>query len=153
MKKALLLTVLLAFTGLNSFSQSTDQCEISTLMLAGGSNFQIMGEGSNNMVDALFLKLPNTKRKGYIWKFKDVQIPGIETPITFQVHQGLAVRENGAGYFNTFTSEKYKAERLAHKKDIEQAAIIIYVKQGRNFILKSEEEAKIVREYLLSICG
>lgn len=56
-------------------------------------------------------------------------------------------------YFNTVPSEKYKTERLSRKIETEKIAIIIYVKKGRNHVLKTEEEAKIVREYLLSIYG
>jgi len=154
MKKILLLFALTFFTSYSSFSQNTEKCTLTCLIAGGGRNFQMIGNESNTMIDSLFTNLPNTRRKGYVWKFKNIQIPGLEYPVTFQVHQGLAGKEdNRKGYFNTFTSEKYKTERLSRKKDTEKSAIIIYVKQGKNHILKTEEESKIVKEYLLSIYG
>lgn len=150
MKKSIFLTVLLSGFGLTSFSQITAQCKINTLIAGGGNNFEIVGEESNQMVDSLFSNLPNTKRKGYKWKFKNIIIPGIDAPVTFQVHQGMAgCEDNGRFYFVTFTSEDNKTERQTSKN--EEEAIIIYVKRGRNHILKTEEQTKIVREYLLSI--
>jgi hypothetical protein len=89
MKKSIFLTVLLSGFGLTSYSQMTTQCNINTLIAGGGNNFEIIGEESNLMVDSLFSNLPNTKRKGYKWKFKNIIIPGIDTPLSFQVHQGM----------------------------------------------------------------
>lgn len=154
MKKTKILFALAFLTSYNTFSQTSDECNITYLITGGGRNFQIIGEESEKMIDSLFANLPGTKRKGYVWKFKRIHIPGIDQPVTIQVHQGLSGKgENGSGYFNTFTSEKYKTERLSRKKETDKPAIIIYVKHGRNHILKTEEEAKIVKEYLLSICG
>ena len=152
MKKITILFALTFFTSYSTFSQTSDENNISYLFTGGGHNFQIIGEESGNMIDSLFAKNRNTKRKGYVWKFKRIQIPGLDYTVTFQVHQGLAGKEGDCrGYFNTFTSEKYKTERLAQKKDAEKPAIIIYVKQRRNHVLKTEEDAKVVKEYLLSM--
>lgn len=152
MKKLLLLFTLVLFTDYSSFSQTSDECNITYLIAGGGRNFQVIGNESYRMIDSLFANHPKTKMKGYVWKFKSIHVPGIDYPVTFQVHQGLSGKEgNGKGYFNTFVSEKYKKERLAQKKDVEKPAIIIYVKQGRNHVLKTDEEAKIVKEYLFSI--
>jgi hypothetical protein len=154
MKKIMILFALTFFTCSSSFSQNSIENSLSYLIAGGGRNFQIIGNESSSMIDSLFAKLPNTKRKGYVWKFKNIQIPGLDYPVTFQVHKGLAGKdENGRGYFNTFKSEKYKTERLSRKKETEKYAIIIYVKQGRNHILKTEEDAKIVKDYLLMIYG
>lgn len=150
----MLLNILTLLTTFTSFSQTSDECNITHLIAGGGRNFQIIGDDSGKMIDSLFTNLPDTKRKGYVWKFKRIYIPGIDQSLTFQVHQGIAgSEENGRGYFNTFVSEKYKNERLARKKDTEKPAIIIYVKHGRNHIIKTEEEAKIVKDYLLLIYG
>jgi hypothetical protein len=151
------LVILIAFTlstSYSTFSQTPEACKLTYLLAGGGRNFQLEGNESYMMIDSLFTNLPNTKRKGYIWKFKNVHVPGLDYPVTFQVHQGLAGKaENGRRYFNTFTSEKYRTERLSRKIESEDFAIIIYVKQGRNHVLKTEEEAKIVKNYLLSIYG
>lgn len=137
---------------LTLLSQSPDQFQITELIAGGGHNFLISGDDSEKIIDSLFSNLPATKRKGYVFKFKKLHIPGIDQSLTFQVHQGITgSEENGQGYFNTFGSEKYKNERLASKKDTEKPAIIIYVKRGRNHFLKTEEEVKIVKDYLLSI--
>jgi hypothetical protein len=152
MKKSLLLSLFVLLVSGISFSQSNNDCTLTNLKAGGGYNYQIIGEVSEQMVDTLFVNLPETKRKGYVWKFKNINIPGIDESLTFQVHQGIAGSEqNGRGYFNTFESEKYKTERLARKTENEKPAIIIYVKHGRNHVLKTPEEAKIVKEYLLSL--
>lgn len=154
MKKSITLFVFTIFSSYFCFSQMNEDCKITHLIAGGGHNFQITGNQSGIMVDSLFTNLPEVKRKGYVWKFKNVYIPSLDQYVTFQVHQGVAgVESNGRGYFNTFVSEKYKAERLERKKENEKLAIIIYVKRGRNHVLKTDEEAKIVKDYLLSICG
>lgn len=154
MKKSMLLIALTLCTSFSSFSQNSEEINLTYLIAGGGLNFQMTGNESSIMIDSLFANFPNTKRKGYVWKFKNIQIQGLDYPVTFQVHQGLSGEEgDGSGYFNTFTSEKYKTERLSRKIETEKVAIIIYVKKGRNHILKTEEEAKIVKEYLLSIYG
>jgi hypothetical protein len=154
MKKIMILFALTFFTSHSSFSQNSEKSNLTCLIAGGGKNFQMIGNESNTMIDSLFTNLPKTKRKGYIWKFKNVQIPGLDSPVTFQVHQGLSGKGNkGNVYFTTFTSEKYKKDRLAQNIDSEEPAIIIYVKRGRKHILKTEEEVKNVKQYLLLIYG
>ena len=49
--------------------------------------------------------------------------------------------------------DKYKKMRLAQNIETENPAVIIYVKRGRNHVIKTDEEDKLVREYLLSIAS
>ena len=154
MKKSLILLSLIILSSYSSNAQNSQGCEITGLIAGGGKNFQIIGTESSSFADSLFAQFSNTKRKGYKWKFKQVSIPGLDKPVTFQVHQGLAGRnENGTGYFNTFMNEEYKEMRLSQNIETETPAIIIYVKRGRNHVLQTKEEAKLVKEYLLSIYG
>lgn len=132
-----------------------------TLFIGGNQNFQIVGEDSKKLVDSLFAHYPKTNRKGYIWKFKNVAIPGIEEPVTLQVHQGLygehvehsedSTKCKNGHYFTTFTSEKYKQQRLANKKPNEQDAITIYIKEGRKYGISDVEDAKIAKAFLLAL--
>lgn len=154
MKKSVILFVLTIFSYYFSYSQSNEDCNITYLIAGGGHNFQIIGDQSEIMVDSLFSNFPETKREGYVWKFKNVSIPGLDQSISFHVYQGLAGSdENGNEYFNTFVSEKYKTERLSRIKESEESAIIIYVRKGKKHVLRTDDEAKIVKDFLLSICG
>lgn len=153
MKKSLFICLIAIVVSGFTYSPSNDDCKLTWLKARGGYNFQLTGKVSVQMIDSLFANFPETKRKGYVWKFKNINIPGVEESLTFQVHQGIAGSEpNGRRYFNTFVSEKYKTERLARKTDNEKFAIIIYVKHGRNHVLKTPEETKIVEDFLHSIC-
>lgn len=154
-----ILFILTFFSLNNIFSQNSSDYKIVSLMAGGGYNFEIMGSASPSFADSLFSHFSVKKRKGYIWKFKNVRIAGIDKPLTFQVHQGLAgvapckgnpICQSG-GYFHTFVSEKYKQKLLANKKSNETDCLIIYLKRGRNHVVKTEEEAKLVYAYLLSI--
>ncbi len=160
MKKTLTLYFLFLFISITSTAQTSNDFEVHKFMVGGSHNFQIVGESSNDFADSLFAHFPKTKRKGYIWKFKNVTIPGIETPITFKVHQGLYgeyTSENdsencrGGHYFTTFTSEKYKQRRLSNKKSTEQFALTIYLKNGRNFAVTDSKEADIIKAFLLDL--
>ncbi len=132
------------------------------MIVRGSRDFQIVGQASFTMIDALFTAFPKTKKKGYIWKFKQVNVPGLDAPVTFQVHQGLygtnsneaadsTSKCKGGFYFNTFTSEKYKEIRLNQNRPNEQPAILIYVKRGRNFAIGTKEEAELIKTYLETI--
>lgn len=153
MKKTLTLLALTFCFVFQANAQNSEDLKLTYLIAHESWNFQIVGEESNQIVSSLFANLPETKRKGYKWKFKNVVIPGLDEPVTLQVHQGLAGQSaNGRGYFNTFMNEEYREIRLAQNIGSENPAIIIYVKRGRNKILKTEE-AKFVKEYLLSLYG
>ncbi len=162
MKNSLIILCFILSSVNLSNAQNIDQCKMTELITGGGRNFQITGNDSNAFADSLFSHFPKMKRKGYIWKFKKITIPGIEEPLTLQVHQGLSRTFNNSNcdtskcnkgsYFNTFTSEKYKQIRISQNKVTEQPALLIYVKRGRNYGLKTKEEAEIVRTYLLTIC-
>ena len=161
MKKILILSALLIGSVLQTNAQNSSQCTMTQLIAGGGRNFKIIGSESNSFADSLFSHFPDTKRKGYVWKFKKVHIPGIEEPLTLQVHQGLSGSSGkascdnsvcrGGSYFNTFTSERYKQKRLNQNISSEQPAIIIYIKRGRNYGVSTKEEAELVRNYLLSV--
>lgn len=161
MKKSLLLLSLLIVSCFQSQAQDSEQCKITRLISGGSKNFQIIGDESGSFADSLFAQLPETKRKGYIWKFKKVRVPGIDEPLTFQVHQGLyGINEippsdttsyRGSRYFHTFTSEKYKQLLLDNKKPTDEHAIVIYLRRGRKNAITTNEEAELVKKYLLSI--
>jgi hypothetical protein len=68
--------------------------------------------------------------------------------LTFQVHQGVdgcsatSVSDTNScckrAYFQTFANEENKTSLLNSKKTTEQNAIIIYVKRGRNQVIKTD---------------
>ena len=161
MKQSLIL-LFAAFAFINySTAQTPETYKITQLITGGGHNFQVIGTDSHAFVDSLFTQFSGTKRKGYVWKFRKVEIPGISEPVTLQVHQGIKgyyEKEKcdtnscgGGSYFHTFTSEKYKKSLLSRKTDLEHPAIIIYIKRGRQYGLKTKEEAEIAKAYLRSI--
>ena len=163
MKKSLLLASLLIVSCFQSQAQDTEEIEMTSLITGGGKNFQIIGDESGAFVDSMFAQLPETKRKGYVWKFKKVQVPGIAEPLTFQVHQGIKGTNDinstaksdhkGSMYFHTFTSEKYKQSLLDNQKTTEELAIVIYLRRGRNHAIQTNEEAELVEHYLRSLYG
>lgn len=160
MKQSLILLFTVCALSHYSNSQNSNSCKLTELIKGGGTNFQVVGIESNAFVDSLFAELPKTKRKGYIWKFKNLEIAGLSEPVTLQVHQGIqggTEKKSDSSccgsrtYFHTFTSEKYKQQLLSKQTELEQPGIIIYVKRGRNYGLKSKEETEILRDYLVSI--
>jgi hypothetical protein len=153
MKKYIYLSIICLFSG-NFLLSQQDNLPFTKYFAGGGQNFQIYGNESSTLVDSLFANFSNIKRKGdkYLWKIKNVKIQGLNNPITFQVHQGVSGKLNNCeGYFHTFENEKYKSKLLSQLKDTEQLAVIIYVKKGRKYVLTTDDEAKIVKDYLLSI--
>lgn len=160
MKKALIFYISFLIISGSSFAQNSENCSMHHLIIGGNHNFQIVGEDSKTFIDSLFAHYPKTKRKGYIWKFKNVAVPGIEEPVTLQVHQGLygehlehakdSTKCKNGHYFTTFTSERYKQQRLDNKKSNEQDAVTIYIKEGRNYGISNVEDAKIVKAFLIS---
>ncbi|GEM_PF-5459384 len=158
MKKIFILSVFFCFVSLTSKAQTSEGYNMFQFIVGGNHSLQIVGDDSKSFVDSLFANYPKTKRKGYIWKFKNVVIPGLEDPVTLQVHQGLygedVINENDSNkckngfYFTTFTSEKYKQYRLENKKPTEQDAITIYIREGRNYGLSNKEDAEIVEAFL-----
>ena len=161
MKQSLILLFALFSAANYSAAQDSDPIQFPQLITGGGHNFQVIGTDSHAFVDSLFTQFSGTKRKGYVWKFRKVEIPGISEPVTLQVHQGIKgyyEKEKcdtnscgGGSYFHTFTSEKYKKSLLRRKTELEHPAIIIYIKRGRQYGLKTKEEAEIARAYLRSI--
>ena len=120
----------------------------------GGFNFQFYGNETESFLDSLLLKFPESKRKDFTWKIKNVSIEGVDGEITLEIRKGLkGYNENKNGYFHTFQNDKDKEQLLSRKKESEMPGILIYVKNGRKNALKSEDMASIVKEYLLSIKG
>ncbi|MFT4601062.1 MAG: putative dithiol-disulfide oxidoreductase (DUF899 family) [Arenicella sp.] len=152
MKKTILLSVFI-FLSIICFSNENPVKSVTYLKARGGWNFQIIGDiNSSTFINALFSNFSKTKKKGYVWKFKDIHIIGIENQLTFQVHKGLSgKKQDGGNYFRTFTSEKYKNQLLSNKKQNETEALIIYVKDGRKHPISTLDEAKVVKDYLVSL--
>ncbi|MGB0915790.1 MAG: hypothetical protein ACPGVI_06940, partial [Crocinitomicaceae bacterium] len=69
---------LLSFFFLSTNAQCNKDGALTQMRVGGNSNFQMVGDESNAFIDSLFENLPRTKRKNYIWTFKDVQVPGID---------------------------------------------------------------------------
>jgi len=158
--KNLFIIVCLLISTSPSFSQCCTQTNSINYLISGGGedyggyNFQFYGDATDTFFESILTELPESKRKNYTWKFKDVKIEGIEEAVSFEIHRGLKGNsENGHSYFNTFKNEKNKTLLLSRKKESEMSAIVIYVRNGRKNALKTKEQAKIVKEYLLSIKG
>lgn len=157
---ALLITAIFLVTQFCSAQESND-VKISTISSSYWTFYSITGENVLPYIDSLFAQFSNKKKRGYVWKFKNVQIPGISNPVTFQIHQGIrGAKEKdscstsncgGGSYFHTFTSETYKETLLSRKKENEKDALIVYIKRGRFYGLKSKEDAEIAKTYLESI--
>ena len=154
---------LFSFFLFSANAQCNKDGALTQMWVGGNSNFQMVGDESNIFVDSLFANLPRTKRKKYIWTFKDVQVPGVERKLTFEVHQGVwGVSKNkvegsscGACYYShSYTSEKYKQERLSMRKESEKDIVKIFIREGlfgRKYGLESKEEVELVKAYLLAI--
>lgn len=161
MKHPILTLLVFAVISIQLKAQKNNQIECSQFSAFGGTHLVIVGEDSEKLADALFAQFPDTKRNGYKWKFKKVSIPGIEEPLTLQVHQGVYGTRNTANgssggccnetYFHTFDNEKYKQQKLATQKETEERAITIYLKRGRNFDAATKEEAEIIKNYLTTL--
>lgn len=143
---------------LNAQAQVSQTSEITTAVSAGKHHFQIVGEHSNVFIDSLFANFPKTKRKGYVWRFKNIEIEGLDGSVTLEVHQGLSgdyvpadgTRCQSGYYFHTFTSEKYKSSLLSKRKANEQEAVMIYIKVGRKYGV-DKAEADAVMAFLKTI--
>lgn len=158
--KNLFCALVIIVSAINSFSQSENSPKLDYLIAGGGEhyggyNFTMTGEESKIMLTSLVGQYSESKKKEkYIWKIKNIEIPGLDETVTLQIHQGLSgKRENFTGYFTTFMNETDKENKLAQKSDSEISSIIIYVKDGRKNALKNKEQAEIVKAYLLSIYG
>ena len=92
-------------------------------LIAGGGehygvyDFTLSGEESKVMLNKLVGQYSKSKkREKYIWKIKKIEIPGLDKPVTLQIHQGLSgKRENFTGYFTTFMNEADKKNKLTQK--------------------------------------
>ena len=159
MKKSLILLATLLICTTATFSQTKDDLKVVKMIIQGNYSFEFIGDKSSDLVDSLFTAFPKTKRKGYIWKFKNIQIEGIEEALTFQVHQGIygtypdsdTTACKGGCYFNTFMNEKYKKERLIKMKETEENAILIYIKEGKQYGISTREEAEIVEAFIFAL--
>jgi hypothetical protein len=161
MKQSLIL-LFAAFAFISySTAQTPETYKVTKLIAGGGRSFQIIGTDSHAFVDSLFTQFSGTKRNGYTWKFRKVEIPGISKTVTLEVHQGIKgyyKKEKcdsnscgGGSYFHAFMNEKRKEDLLNKQTKLEHPAIIIYIKRGRQYCLKTKEEAEIAEAYLRSI--
>lgn len=116
-----------------------------------GINFQFYGDQTDNFLDRLLIVHPDSKRKQYTWKIKNVKFEGLSESVDITIHRGIhGSLDNCRGFFHTFKNEKYKDEILAKHASNSEAGILIYVRKGRKNALKTEDEAQVVREYLRS---
>jgi len=160
MKTRLLTLLIVCATFQLAIGQNKSTLSFETFRTGSGKNIQIVGEESTAFTDSLFSHFDKTNKR-YITRFKNVSIEGIEEPITFQVHQGYSgtidkkaddkSKCGGGSYFHTFDKKHNRKSFLANKKSNEKEAINIYLKRGRNFGIKSDEEFELVKKYLLSI--
>lgn len=161
MKTLNLLIIIIIFSPQFCSTQESKEINISTISSNYGTFYSISGENAVPYIDALFTQFSDKKKRGYIWKFKNVQIPGISKPVTLQVHQGIrGTKERdscstskcgGGSYFHTFTSEKYKETLLSRKKDNEKDALVVYIRRGRSYGLKSKKDTELAKIFLESI--
>ena len=94
MKTTIILLSLALLSYKQCFAQKSEGIRISQFIEGGNRSFQIIGAESNSFADSLFAYFQKTKRKGYIWKFKKVEIPGLDTPFTLQVYQDYMAQLN-----------------------------------------------------------
>ena len=151
---------LCSFFFLSANAQCNKDGALTGMISGGNHNFKMVGDESNAFIDSLFANLPETKRKGYTWKFKNVKVPGVAEPLTIDVRQGVyGVMQKKSinscsgtsSYFHVYTSEKYKQERLNVRKGTEKDGVIVYLRRGRQFGLSDKEEVELVKAYLLAI--
>ena len=157
MKNLIIIACLLVSTN-SIYSQCCNQPNSINYLISGGGedyggyNFQFYGDETDSFLKSMLNEFPESKRKNYTWKFKNVKIEGIDGLVSFELHKGLkGDGENGSSYFNTFKNEKSKTFLLSTKTESEMTGIVIYVRNGRKNALKTEEQAQIVKDYLLSI--
>lgn len=148
--------IIMLFAGvICSYGQENKDFKFTVLHAGYGLDLEVFGENSALLTNQLFEKFPNKKRKGYIWKFRKVEIPGLSQKITLQVHEGVhgkTLSANGekviGGYFHTFSNAKYKSNYLTNLKSTEEIGLIIYLKKGRKHVVKTDEELILVKNYL-----
>ena len=161
MKNIFILFSICILSTYHVFCQNDVGYKVTDFSTAATRHLKISGTESSVFIASLFTRFPETKRKDYTWKFKNVLIPGIEKPLTLQVHQGITGIEKKVvddstsscsyTYFHTFMNDENKAKLLTEKKPSEQDAILIYIKRGRKKVIKTKEELKLVEEYILSL--
>ncbi len=100
----------------------------------GERYFYINGDSYQKYVDSMFVLNPKTKRKGYIHKFSNVKIEGLEGTYDIKIQEGVSWITG----FNTFTSEKYRKKRIARMTDQEVFGTIIYVKKNKKDVIRYE---------------
>lgn len=145
-----------------SFSQEKYNPQPSNILILGNSyNLRFTSDESEKIVDALFGRYPQVKRKKYSWKFKNVQVPGFEETLSFRVYQGIVgidttgiipnARFLGCYYFCGFQNDSQKELRLEKKLPSEKIAVNIYIKTRKKESLKSRDEIALVESYLKNL--
>ncbi|MCG8575034.1 MAG: hypothetical protein MI810_09145 [Flavobacteriales bacterium] len=156
LKKSLLLLALVALFQFSAEAKS-DELNLKRVVSGQGTHFRISGEQSLKMADAFFIHFADSKRKGYIWNFKKVQIPGMEKKVNFQVMQGISGQNSSSSsccatsYFHAYTSERYKKQLDETRTEYEQDALMIYIRDGRNSVLNTDDKVALAMDFLKSI--
>ncbi len=157
MKKSLILSLSLLLSSA-AISQVNEDLRTVHTLHRGHHNLKMIGDDTKAMIDVLFDSQDKKRRRGYVWKFKKVQIPGIDEPVTLQVHEGIhaskKINEDECrvgSYFNTFVNDKYKLQRIEYLKPNEERAMLIYIIRGKQFGLDNRQEANLVKDYLLDL--
>lgn len=119
-------------------------------------SFWVRGEGSQHFLNHLFESKKNTKRRGYVHRFKHVNVPGIKGKVSLKVHEGIhGKRHQGScteSYFRTFTSEKYKQKLTRNMTKDEQPGIIIYLKKEGKHPHTTDVERNAFVQYIRTYC-
>ncbi|MFT6846095.1 MAG: hypothetical protein ACJAUV_002298 [Flavobacteriales bacterium] len=160
MKIRVFMLLILGGAFLPTMGQNKSTITLATFEVGSLKNIQVVGVEAIAFTDSLFAHF-NKKHSRYITKFKKVVIEGIKDPVTFQVHQGyhgtITKQENDTSksyeraYFRTFTKKNDSSHSTKKKKENEQDAVTIYLKQGKNYGIKTDKELELIKKYLLTI--
>lgn len=145
MKNLVFVFAILMMSSSGLFAQETSQ--INVVSLGERKSFWLSGDPSVRFLNYMFQSTEQERGKKYIHRFKWIKVPGINEPLKLKIHEGVVGQETSpegkcwSSYFNTFTSEKYKKERVARMTENELFGIIVYVeKKGRENISSTEEQ-------------
>ncbi|MCB9225155.1 MAG: hypothetical protein H6582_13300 [Crocinitomicaceae bacterium] len=117
-------------------------------------SFWMWGDLSKNFLQNFYQVNPKKGNK-YINKYKNIQIDGLSSPISFKVQEGVYGTENSEScsksYFNSFVSEKYRKERVQRMTENETYGVIIYVSSKNKKVL-SNSDYLAIKGYLQDFC-
>ena len=148
MKNLILVFSMILLTSV-SFAQCDKPNSLNYLVAGGGEdfggyNFRFYGDEADGFIDDIIVAHPQLKRKKDTWKIKKVEIDGIEKPVRLKIYRGVRKQ--------VYNCKKNISDKVTNE-EAEMPLISIYVFHGRRYSLKTKEQAKIVKEYLLSCRG